>query len=85
MAKLADSIKNNFGRCVHCQRMALLGAVVLWVLTGLIAVFGDPRQLLAALGLGAGALTILWLAHRVVAAGRARKTGEQQYPPDDLT
>ncbi len=68
--------------------MALLGAVVLWVLAGLLAVFGDPRQLLAALGLGAGALTILsilWLAHRVVAAGRARKTREQQYPPDDLT
>ena len=73
MAKLSDSIKNSFGHCPDCQRKALVGAVVLWLLAGLIAVFGDWRQLLAAVGLGAGALTILWLTHCVVSAVRARR------------
>ena len=52
--------------CIVSARLS--GAVVLWIMAGLIAAFGDWRQLLAAVELGAGALTLLWVAHRSVVA-----------------
>ena len=64
----ADFLLARLGQCLDCRRKALLGAVMAWALAALIAAFGDWRQLLAAVGLGAGALTILWIAHRLLFA-----------------
>jgi hypothetical protein len=78
MKRFLDSVESKLGRCLHCQRKALHGAILLWVLAVLVAIFGDWRQLVAAVGLAAGSLTVLWLAHRAVfAIRRARMRHEK--------
>lgn len=67
-----DFVWAKLGECLDCRRKALLGAMMAWILAGLIAAFGDWRQLLAAVELGAGGLTILWLTHHLVFAVKTK-------------
>jgi hypothetical protein len=78
---LAAFSLNKLGRCRACIRKAFLAAMIGWILTCVTLVAPQSSMLSLPAEIGAGGLTLLWMAHLLVYASRFKPPQKASISP----